>query len=171
MPSAVLGQLRHLEDAAKGLLIEALQMGPTYIVTNSASGWVQTSAGKYIPGVLPLLEQVTVVSARDLYEARHPAQEASWKKRAFLKIAYGLQLDMFHDLIVLGDSEHEMDAADVVGSISPNLLVKAVKFRQNPSAQDLLKEQLLVLHNLPSLKDSDKSLTVILERRQLTGLA
>jgi len=164
VPSAVLGQLQRIEEAAKALLEEALQMGPTYIVTNSESGWVHRSAGKYIPGVLPLLDEVTVVSARDLYEAQYPAQEGSWKKRAFLQIAKGLDLEMFHDLIVLGDREYEMDAADIVGSISPNLLVKVVKFRQNPSAQDLLMEQLLVLHNLPNFKDSDKSLTVTLER-------
>lgn len=156
--------LRRLEEIARTLLSEAMRLGRTYIVTNSRSGWVEESAAKYMPGLLPVLQDVTVISARSAYEQEYPEQKCRWKAEAFLKIATESGPESVKDLMIVGDSDIEMKAADVVGSILTDWRIKVIKMRQNPSAQDLLMEHRLVLRNLETFTDSDKSLTITLER-------
>lgn len=65
-------QLKALEDAIIKLLSLALTLGNTYIITNAMKGWVEYSSGLWIPGVLQMLEQITVISARSEYEHKFP---------------------------------------------------------------------------------------------------
>jgi hypothetical protein len=38
------------------------------IITNAAEGWVEFSANRFMPSVVPCLEKVKIVSARARYE-------------------------------------------------------------------------------------------------------
>jgi hypothetical protein len=62
---------KHLQLIAQtgSLLIEtAMKLGHTFIITNAIRGWVEYSANKYIPKLLPTLQKIKVISARDDYE-------------------------------------------------------------------------------------------------------
>ncbi len=61
------------------LLELAFTFGEVHIVTNAETGWVQLSASKFIPGVLPLLGRTKVTSARSMYENMFPQQPFKWK--------------------------------------------------------------------------------------------
>mmetsp|Transcript_116886 Transcript_116886/g.325737 ORF Transcript_116886/g.325737 Transcript_116886/m.325737 type:complete len:248 (-) Transcript_116886:32-775(-) len=156
--------LQQMEETVCHLITEAVRMGPTFIVTNSSRRWVVTTAQVYLPGLLPLLEQVTIVSARTAYEKRFPQEIRRWKQEAFLKIARETGSQHCKDLLVIGNSDLEMRAADMVESMFTDWRIKVVKLRRRPSAQDLLMEHRLVLDNLAVFKESDRSLTITLER-------
>ena len=47
----------------------AVKYGKVYIITNAAEGWVEFSAAKFMPDVLPVLDKVTIISARTKYES------------------------------------------------------------------------------------------------------
>ena len=49
------------------------------MVTNAETGWVQLSAAKFIPAVVPLLSRVSILSARSTYEGRYPDAPLKWK--------------------------------------------------------------------------------------------
>jgi hypothetical protein len=53
------------------------------IITNSDDGWVKYSAERYLPGLLPILENYRIVSARTRYEKFYPNQPLCWKAAAF----------------------------------------------------------------------------------------
>ena len=53
------------------------------IITNSDEGWVQFSAEKYCPSLLPVIAKYPVVSARTRYEKFYPCQPLCWKAAAF----------------------------------------------------------------------------------------
>lgn len=53
------------------------------IITNSDEGWVKYSAERYLPGLLPILKNYRVVSARTRYEKFYPNQPLCWKAAAF----------------------------------------------------------------------------------------
>lgn len=57
--AADLAQLRAQEQCVCALLKLALSYGTVNIVTNAEIGWVELSAAKFMPSVLPLLERVT----------------------------------------------------------------------------------------------------------------
>merc|ERR1719336_3729973 len=78
-----LEQLLELEVAIESILRKAMSFGETLIVTNGNATWVQDSARRYLPGLLPLLAQLRVVSARALYEDVYPNDPFMWKHAAF----------------------------------------------------------------------------------------
>merc|ERR1719183_273257 len=99
------------------------------IVTNANDGWVQQSARRHMPRLLPTLKRVPIVSAREVNEHLFPADPLAWKRETFCKllrrkVAWEL------NLIVLGDSFAEIEAATAVNEILGDMpLVKTVKFK------------------------------------------
>ena len=71
--------LRELEQSIIAVINLALQYGEVHVVTNAETGWVQLSAAKFIPAVVPLLSRVSILSARSTYEGRYPDAPLKWK--------------------------------------------------------------------------------------------
>eukprot|EP00696_Hemimastix_kukwesjijk_P000386 gnl/Hemi2/10563_TR3652_c0_g2_i1.p1 gnl/Hemi2/10563_TR3652_c0_g2~~gnl/Hemi2/10563_TR3652_c0_g2_i1.p1 ORF type:complete len:375 (+),score=113.03 gnl/Hemi2/10563_TR3652_c0_g2_i1:187-1311(+) len=72
-----------LEDCILDLLTRAMDAGSVCIVTNAETGWVQLSAQRYLPRIVPLLECVPIISARSTYEPFFPNCPTVWKVQAF----------------------------------------------------------------------------------------
>lgn len=79
-------ELRKLELSVRAILLSALRLGRTAIVTNANLGWVEASANVFMPGLLPILDKVQVLSARQSYEELFPDDFTRWKKEAFRDI-------------------------------------------------------------------------------------
>lgn len=61
--------LKELEESVYRILVAALERAQrVYIITNSDLGWVQLSARYYMPGILPLLVSIYVISAKHRYQ-------------------------------------------------------------------------------------------------------
>jgi len=136
--------LLKLEQAATRVLQTAMTLGETIIVTNGIASWVQNSAAQYLPGLLPLLKDLTVVSARALYEDTYPNDPFAWKRAAFeLLLTKERQwpADLGLNLVSIGDQQPELDAAHHVSRLlgGPSI-VKTVKFKEAPSTPELLGE-------------------------------
>mmetsp|Transcript_17187 Transcript_17187/g.45256 ORF Transcript_17187/g.45256 Transcript_17187/m.45256 type:complete len:270 (+) Transcript_17187:52-861(+) len=161
--------LRQMDDIVCRLVAEALRIGRTFIVTNSTVEWVWRTARAFLPGLLPLLDRVDVISARGSYGTSFPKEHGRWKDMAFLEIARQIDPSCRGDLLVIGNSDLEMHAADVAGARLKDWRLKVIKLRQKPSVQDLLVQQRIVLDNLVVFKETDKSVTVTLERSEASG--
>mmetsp|Transcript_15943 Transcript_15943/g.34655 ORF Transcript_15943/g.34655 Transcript_15943/m.34655 type:complete len:335 (+) Transcript_15943:61-1065(+) len=68
---------------AEKCLAAAAKHGEVIIITNSDEGWVDYSAERYCPNLLPILPKYRVVSARTRYERFYPGQPLCWKAAAF----------------------------------------------------------------------------------------
>jgi len=68
---------------AERCLAAAAKHGEVIIITNSDEGWVDYSAERYVPNLLPVLPHYRVVSARTRYERFYPGQPLCWKAAAF----------------------------------------------------------------------------------------
>jgi len=138
-------QLHQLERIGEDILRSSMQLGETIIITNGIESWVQNSAGRYLPGLLPTLNDMTVLSARSMYEERSPGDPFAWKKHAFWELLAERQGRAGSDenrlnLIVVGDSQAEIEAAKYAtkqcGGRSP--LLKTIKFKECPTVHELL---------------------------------
>ena len=89
----------------------AVKYGRVYIITNAAEGWVEFSCKKFMPAVLPILEKVIIISARQKYELRFPDDVPKWKLYAFLETQGDLDNGNMKNILALGDSMMEIDAA------------------------------------------------------------
>ena len=110
MDPSVLQQVRSLEEVAFKILTLSVKYGKTYIITNAGEGWVQYSAKKFMPSVVTILDQITIISARAKYE--HLTKDyTKWKLHAFLEAQDFLQDAHIKNIIALGDNQLEIDAA------------------------------------------------------------
>jgi len=152
-------ELQELESVAETTLRTAMDLGEVWIVTNGNRTWVQDSARRFMPGLVPLLSQLQVVSARALYEESYPNDPFMWKHAAFeYLLTKDRQFTEGVNLVALGDQYPEIDAArHITQVIGRGSVVKTLKLREAPSVSELqgqLRRIKEVLGNLAGGKES-----------------
>mmetsp|Transcript_123389 Transcript_123389/g.356672 ORF Transcript_123389/g.356672 Transcript_123389/m.356672 type:complete len:286 (+) Transcript_123389:87-944(+) len=157
--------LRSIERCAFKMLSTALCMGHTVIITNAVNGWVEQSASMWAPGLLPLLDKVPIISARDSYQEAYPEDVSKWKVEAFLGLQRELPATQVANLIAIGDSEFEMAAARLMRQQYEHALLKTVKFIASPSPVVLLKQMEVVTEHLGKMIAATKSARAVLNRK------
>jgi len=140
--------LQELEQGIITVLNTALQHGEVHIITNAETGWVELSAAKFIPGVVPLLNRVSIISARSTFETQYPGSPLRWKFYAFQeKLSPHLsELKKYKNIISFGDSHVEREAVRAVTRGYANTRCKSIKFAERPTV-DHLKRQLELVTN------------------------
>jgi hypothetical protein len=158
--------LRELESAVIAVITQALTCGEVHIITNAETGWVQLSAQKFIPAVLPILQRVSILSARSTYETRYPDSPLKWKFYGFQEKLANLftETKKLKNILSFGDSHVEREAVRAVTRGFPNTRCKSVKFAERPTIEQLRRQLELVtncfhyIHNHDG--DLDLQLTV-----------
>jgi len=153
-------ELKDLEVSVISLLRLAKMYGDVHVVTNAETGWVQLSAKKFIPGVIPLLEEVSVLSARSAYEAMFPESPLKWKFYAFREKLCDLftKVHSQKNIISFGDSHVEREAVRAVTRGLPNTKTKSVKFAEKPSMEQLRRQLELVTNCFQYIHSHDGDL-------------
>lgn len=157
--------LKKIELAAKKLLETSMRLGQTFIITNAMQGWVEYSAAKYVPELLPILGQIPVISARSRYEPLYPKDVRMWKLYAFRDLQRELDLPIITNLNSIGDSNYEMEATQVMGKEFSEALVKTIKLREHPTPEELLKELDLINDKFEKIVTNARNLKIALERK------
>lgn len=154
LPPALQRQLAQLEVAVINIVEEALRFGQVVIITNAEAGWVELSGRRFLPRVVSFINShdIKVVSARTSFESDYPDAPSSWKMAAFSQeVAVMFPNEDELNVLVLGDSMSERDAAHALSSRLPNSRVKTVKFVERPSIDQLMRQVQLVAQSLPDL--------------------
>jgi len=159
--------LKLLEESVIALLTHAQQFGEVNIVTNAETGWVQLSAQKFMPGVVPLLEKIHVISARSTYEADHPDSPLKWKYHAMeerLGVHFVTPTDpsRTRHVISFGDSHVEREAVRTVTKQFEGTRTKSVKFAERPSMEQLRRQIELVSNCFSYIYSHDGDLDLML---------
>lgn len=147
IPEEVRSQLDALQASVVKLLEMAVSLGTVCIITNAETGWVELSARRFIPSVVPLLSKVRVLSARSTFEPEVSCP-SEWKVRAFareLGAHYSKhESSVIRNVLSFGDSIHERHAVHRVTSGVPNTRTKSIKFVERPTAEQLKRQVDLV---------------------------
>jgi hypothetical protein len=165
IPEKDFEKIRNLEASASSILKLAISKGDTYIITNAAPGWVEYSAKKFYPEVYKLLNKVTIVSARGEYEKKFPGDSRQWKIHAFLEMQKNLDTNLVTNLLCLGDSIIEMEAAHILVSKFSHAYIKTIKFRECPKPEELHKQLNLVIDQFSVIFSAIKNLTIRVEKK------
>jgi len=166
---AVEERLRVLEESVCRTIDIALSYGRVHIVTNAEEGWVQMSAAKFMPRVVPWLAKVTITSARSTYEEEHPAKPLHWKvcaMEARLRESFE-EPHSVKNILSLGDSHVEREAvkiaAQIISDPSSGLRTKSIKFTERPSVEQLNRQLELVHSCFASLQSYEGDLDLMLQ--------
>lgn len=71
---------------------------------------------------------------------------------------------MVTNLICIGDSQFEIEAAQVLARRFKQALIKTIKFRENPRPDEMVKQQDLVAEKFDQIFTSFRNLTIRLEK-------
>ena len=150
------------------ILKKALTKGKVLIITNSSDGWVHACAKFYYPNLLPILDQITIISARELYEDKFPKEPTTWKVKTFndLKQKFHFEKCIVSNIICIGDDNGEIIAAKKLGENFENCLVKTIKFRDKPNLTDLIKQIILINEQILRVYNYPKSLTIQVDKKK-----
>lgn len=61
-------KIKKLEKKVEKVLSLSIEKGHTFIITNSDEGWVQESSQIFYPEVFPLLQKISILSSRELFQ-------------------------------------------------------------------------------------------------------
>jgi hypothetical protein len=142
----LVGQMEELSTSVISVLNVAMTYGSVVIVTNGETGWVQLSAQKFMPSVVPLLEKLRILSARSTFEAMFPDSPMKWKFHAFQESLNQEYADShcIRNVISFGDSHAEREAIRLVTRGLPNTRTKSIKFAERPTIEQLQRQLELV---------------------------
>jgi hypothetical protein len=160
-----LEKIRGLEPSVYKILELAISKGDVYIITNAAPGWVEYSTRTFYPKVKRLLNNITIVSARGAFEKIHPGDSRQWKIQAFLDMLKNLDINLITNLLCLGDSLIEMEAAQILYSRFTHAYIKTIKFRETPQPEELYKQLSLVINQFEKIFSSVKNLTIKVDKK------
>jgi len=142
-------QLAAVATAAIETLTFAKKFGTVLLITNAEKGWIELSCTKFMPMLVPALEDVSLISARTSYESASCLQPTSWKICAFeaeLGRIFGpdTEIEMRKNVLSLGDSIHEREALVRTTSFLTNCRAKNLKFMDRPSPIEIRKQHELI---------------------------
>lgn len=162
LPTTLQRELCALEKDAIRLLEVCQERGRTVIVTNAAKGWVQQSGRRFIPRVVDAIgaSGIQVVSAQAAFAHTCPSGDpAEWKKKAFLRELTGKNIN----LVSVGDSIFEREAAHFASKQSHVETTKTVKFIDSPSIEQLRRQIVTVTEKIPMICEVGRSFDVDME--------
>lgn len=133
------------------LLINCLNYGSIFIVTNASAKWINTSM-VMLPNTKKIISKnmnINIISARDMHQEDYPNKIDIWKKLTFQNITLNnLNKYKYQHIISIGDAEYEYNALTDLfnhASVTKERLLKTIKLLRNPSF-DSLVDQLEVLN-------------------------
>ena len=161
-----LKKIKHLESLVQKLLTNATEKGDTYIITNSEQGWVEYSCKRFFPNVYNLLSKIKIISARALYDKKYPNNYKTWKNMAFNDIIKNYDLCLPSNIICMGDSTYEMEAAQGLSNKFTNGFIKAIKFKELPKIDELISQLNLILDKFNFIYSACKNWTITIDKKK-----
>ncbi len=144
----------------------ATEKGDTYIITNSEPGWVEYSCKRFFPNVCDLLKRIKIISARGLYERRFPNNFKTWKNMAFNDIIKNYDLTLPSNIICMGDSTYEIEAAHGLSNKFQEGFIKAIKFKELPKIDELISQLNLILDKFNFIYSACKNWTITIDKKK-----
>ena len=151
-----------LENACINILNFAINKGNVYIITNSSINWLTYSSDIYFPKLKTILDKIKIISARDEYGYMNPA---NWKQKAFLKVIKDIDTKLINNIICLGDSMLELEAAINLASQFNASCLKTIKFKENPNIKDLIRQLNLIEDKFDYIYSKAKNLSIKIEQK------
>lgn len=148
LPQSLTIQIAELEAIVIKILQQALAFGVVKVITNAEEGWVELSGARFMPKLTKFLRDhdIKVVSARTNYESEYPDSPSCWKTAAFAAEVDESFPDVDRlNVLVLGDSLSEREAAHNLATRMPMSCVKSVKLVERPNVTQL-QRQIALLH-------------------------
>jgi hypothetical protein len=154
-----------LENLIYDILYKSINYGDTYIITNSNKNWVIYTSMKFFPKIIQLFNKINIISARDAYEKQFPKNNNFWKLAVFIDIANLYKKNLVTNIISIGDSSIENEAAFKLNCLFNECYIKTIKFKDQPKPDELLKELKLVKKQMNYIHSAVRNISIKVEKK------
>ena len=165
LPSKI-EKMKQLEILVKKILSTTINLGDTYIITNSEPGWVEYSCKRFFPDIFELLSKIKIISARGLFENKYPKNFKAWKIISFNEIIKKYNKNLPTNIICFGDSSYEIEAAHGLEGKFPNGFIKAIKFMETPKIEELINQLKIILDKFNYIYSACKNWTITVIKKK-----
>lgn len=162
----LLNDLKVLEDIVIKILQEAMTCGIVKVITNAEEGWVELSGSKFMPRLSNFIKvnNIKIVSARTCYEHDFPDSPSCWKTAAFqAEVDESFPDSDYLNVLVLGDSLSEREAAHNLALRRPASCVKSVKLVERPDVIQLQRQIAMLQGSFQNLSEHFGSFDINLQ--------
>lgn len=145
-------ELAACAEAASKALEAAGKYGKVIILTNAVQGWVFDTASRFMPQLLGDLKELTIISARSIFEPLGITEPWRWKALCMQRIldCYKFDrdgIDGTRNLVSIGDSWHERAAAILAAQdLGFPCHVKCLKLQEAPLVGTVARQMDLCAH-------------------------
>ncbi|MCQ2815783.1 MAG: hypothetical protein MJ252_00805 [archaeon] len=160
-------QIATLDEIVNSILTKSLTLGEVYIITNASCGWVEFASSRFYKKSLNVIPKIKVISARNKNEKLKPGLPKMWKSDTFISAFEKQKFFGILNLISVGDSVIEMEAAKNLCNSMRNCVLKTVKMQEAPSLKDLIKQLELIDNRLDKIYSAPKNLTIRVEKKKI----
>lgn len=158
-------KIKKLELSVKTLLSSAINKGNTFIITNAELNWVKFTTGKFYPMLLPLMNQIKIISAREQYQMNYPGNDRMWKIMSFMNIVKNYNCNKVTNIVCIGDSPIELEASKKLSSHFSQVCMKCIKFKALPRIQEVLMQVKTVIKQFDYIYSAVKNWTIRVEKK------
>ena len=155
-----------IEKHVYRLLTIAISLGDTYIITNASSGWVEYSAIRFYPSIVPLLSKIKIISARNAFSDLFPNDMLMWKFMTFTNVANLYNKDIVTNIICVGDSNIEMEAASKMSLLFKEVFIKTIKFKEEPKPEQIIKQLMLISEQFVNIHSEARDISIKVEKKR-----
>jgi len=156
--------LDKLSSSVLNILTTAMSLGKVVIITNAEEKWVEYSAQKFMPELIPILRLIRIISARTEYEKKYPGKYILWKFHAMSLVVN----ESIKNVLSIGDSIVERESVMLIdATTSHDLYRKSIKLADKPSIVNLHKQLELLNLNIKQLTGLEKNLDLQLKVEEI----
>ena len=130
------------------------------------SFWPCYSCKRFFPNVYNLLSKIKIISARALYDKKYPNNYKTWKNMAFNDIIKNYDLTLPSNIICMGDSTYEIEAAHGLSNKFQEGFIKAIKFKELPKIDELISQLNLILDKFNFIYSACKNWTITIDKKK-----
>ena len=164
-PKNILIEISFLEIYVLNFLEKVIKKGDVYIISNSLIGWIEYCCQRFYPNVLPLLKKIKIFYSKINYKKKHPKCGLMWKRECFNEIANEYNLDLPSNIISIGDNFGELEAGRDLEKKFKNSFIKTIKFKKDPTIEDLIYQLSIVNEQFDYLCETCKNWNVFCEKK------
>ena len=156
-----------IKEKVANILSKAKNMGDVFLVTNATLYWVEFTSKLFFNDVYEkYFPNIKIISARDQFCDNYKTKE--WKKKCFTKVSKTYNKSILTNIMVIGDSNYEIDAADILFKkfkFFKSTFFKTIKFKEKPTYEVLNKQLELVDSSFERIFNNNKNMNILVNQK------
>lgn len=164
-PNFIKLEINKIDNTNLNLLKKSNELGNNIIISNATVDWIKFTGINYLPLTYNFIvnNNIPIISAREFSLQNNIKNPLEWKNYTFYIYLNKIINNNIETIISIGDSNTEHIALNkynqYIKNYNINIIVKTIKYIENPIIQDIYKQNIILSKNIHSILNNNKNNT------------